>query len=113
MTLTDHAGNVSDPIPLPDFYYSINLEDMCTHPELTIPTSECLVLVGLFTNTNGNSRTNRTSWFRTVHVDNWFGIRTTAVSGSAYQHIDGIFLHKSSGSDQHGATSSWNGNNLS
>jgi cysteine-rich repeat protein len=113
--LRDHANNLSAPVILPTFFLSVNLADMCLHPNLTIPQSECLVLVELFSGTNGLSWTNRSWWFKTANVENWFGVRTTSGPvGDLLRHVDGIFLQKSSWIDDHDLSniSSWNGNKL-
>ena len=78
---------------------------MCDHPDLSIPKAECLVLISLYTGTNGQNRINKQGWFQTAIVEQWFGIRTSIVSGSILERVSGIFLQKSSGSDQHGISS--------
>ena len=71
---------MSNQIALSSFFMSATLVDMCTHPNLTIPQSECLVLVGLYSGTNGPNWIKKTGWFTTANVENWFGIHTVTVS---------------------------------
>ena len=86
-----------------------------TNPDI-VPREECEAIVALYMTTNGIDRendptwTNVSGWFDTVHVDNWFGIRTAIYDGQ--RHVDGIFLQDSDGGDYHGTVTNWDGNNL-
>lgn len=110
MQLQDHAGNLSSPVMLDTFVMSNDLEGMCDHPALTVPKSECLALVALYSTTNGSGWTNKQGWFMTADVEQWFGVRTALYSGA--RHVDGVFLQKSTGIDEHGNATTRNGNNL-
>ena len=92
---------MSNQVTLPDFVIESTPYGLCDHPDFalntTVPVSECEVLVDLYITTNGDTWTNKTNWLMTTNVEDWFGIRTT--TAASQPHIDGIFLHKSSGGD--------------
>ena len=114
LTITDHAGLSSEPVVLPNFVWSDELMDFCNLPAFdttnTISKNECLSLVSLYVSTDGDHRTNNTNRLETTDVEQRFGVRTGEYEGE--RHVDGLFLHKSSGLDIHGAGDTRQGNNL-
>lgn len=88
----------------------MNFDTVCFHPSFTIPVEECQALAALYSGTDGQNWTNNTNWFVTADVETWYGVSVGVYSGG--DHVDGIFLHRSSGGDSHGLPVSWNGNNL-
>lgn len=75
-----------------------------------IPVDECQALADIYLSTSGDSWTNDTNRFRTLSPEEWFGVRL-GTYGSGL-HVDGLFLHKSTGSDTYGPSNLRNGNNL-
>lgn len=106
----DHGGNVSNYMTIDTFVYSTQQSDMCLHPEFTVPQAECVALVKLYEGTNGSNRRNKTNWLQNGDVETWFGVSTNLYAG--IEHVDGLFLHKQSGTDIHGSSSLWQGNRL-
>jgi cysteine-rich repeat protein len=106
----DHAGNASNLITIDTFVYGTLLKEMCLHPDFTVPQAECEALVKLYEDTTGNNRRNKTNWLQNGDVETWFGVRTNLYAGT--EHVDGLFLHKQSWIDEHGASSLWQGNRL-
>lgn len=90
--LQDHGGNLSNPIALPFFLHDMGIASICFDPALTVPSSECLALVDLYTSLSGASRTNSNNRRSTTSVDNRFGINTVTISGQ--QHISELLLHR-------------------
>lgn len=51
---------------------------LCTHPDMTVPASECLALISLYSGTNGAdwlynpTWDNHDNWLQTLDVDMWF-----------------------------------------
>jgi len=73
---------------------------------MTVPASECLALISLYSGTNGAdwlynpTWDNHENWLQTLDVDSWFGVRTSIYSGQ--EHVDGLFLHKTTDTNAHG-----------
>lgn len=103
-------------IDFDDFYFFADKTDLCAHPDFTrtdhVPRAECEALVALYTGTNGDAWTNTGSWFGTTDVEQRFGVHTDVYNGQ--RHVDGLFLHKSTGGDAHSSDDPdiWIGNNL-
>jgi len=114
--LEDHGGNISNPVMFDDFFLINDKTQLCSHPDFDgtlpdkVPREECEAIVALYTNTNGDERTNNGGWFASTNVENRFGVRTSMYDGK--RHIDGLFLHKSVGDDNLGDESLWQGNHL-
>lgn len=105
MQVTDHGGNASNWLTIDTFVYGTQQKEMCLHPEFTVPQAECEALVLLYQNTNGGNWRNKANWLLNGDVESWFGVRTNVYAGA--EHVDGLFLHKQSGIDEHGSSSLW------
>ena len=112
--LIDHAGNVSLPITLESIVLWSDLYSFCLLEDFSItahiPREECEALASLYLATDGDNWTSSTNWFATTDVESWHGVSVFDVAGQKY--VQGLYLHKSSGSDTDGFVASWNGNNL-
>lgn len=106
----DHAGNTSNVVMMPSFVLSLDVSALCDHPEMVIPVDECKALASIYTTTSGTNRTNDTNRFRTLNPEEWFGVRLGTYGTGL--HVDGLFLHKSTGGDAYGSSITWNGNNI-
>jgi Leucine-rich repeat (LRR) protein len=61
-----------------------------------IPQRECLALVALYTNTNGDAWNNKTNWLVTTTPSNWFGItvtdgHVTTIDLGSFNNLNGSF----------------------
>lgn len=61
VAIEDHANIRSGWIALPRFGYSISIDAICFHPDLTVPLEECAALAALYTQTQGTGRSNDTA----------------------------------------------------
>jgi hypothetical protein len=84
LTLIDHGANASNVIILPSFIYALGNYTICYDPAITVDTEECIALIDLYENTNGEnwnteSDANPTNdWAISTDVSEWFGITVSA-----------------------------------
>lgn len=87
--MTDHAGNRSNTIALPQFVYGTGIEAFCTHPGLNISQDECVALVALYTHTDGTHWTNTTGRLNNPDVEQRYGVTLT---GTTTKHVSLVTL---------------------
>jgi cysteine-rich repeat protein len=74
LTVTDHGNNQSNTITLDTFYFYETVFEVCYHPLINISVSECLALAELYQQTDGDNWTNKSWWFASLDVADWYGV---------------------------------------
>lgn len=105
LVLTDHDDNTTvhsvESRVVGDSY-----SDLCLHSDLTVSINECEALIAFYYQTQWDTRYTNNGWFQSTDIDTWHWVDVDA------GHVVGLYLQKTSQTDGHWSSTSWNGNNL-
>lgn len=88
------AWNTSNRITLWSFAYDIGDVSICLDPALTITKDECLALVDIYENTDGESRSNSYQWFESGDPADWYGVVTAPWASWEKDHVTALYFQK-------------------